>query len=89
MPARSTTPATDGGFPSGHSAEAVRDAVAMAYVLPERFQELVTRGLELGEMRIIAGMHSPLDVMGGRLLGRRRPLPIWQIRPMRPKNLQR
>ena len=69
MPARSTTPATDGGFPSGHSAEAVRDAVAMAYVLPERFQELVTRGLELGEMRIIAGMHSPLDVMGGRLLG--------------------
>jgi autotransporter-associated beta strand protein len=69
MPARSTTPSTDGGFPSGHSAEAVRDAIAMAYVLPERFQELVARGLELGEMRIIAGMHSPLDVMGGRILG--------------------
>ncbi|WP_339940448.1 acid phosphatase [Undibacterium luofuense] len=69
MPARSTTPSTDGGFPSGHSAEAVRDAIAMAYILPERFQELVARGLELGEMRIIAGMHSPLDVMGGRILG--------------------
>ena len=60
MPARSTTPSTDGGFPSGHSAEAVRDAIAMAYILPERFQELVARGLELGEMRIIAGMHSQI-----------------------------
>ena len=39
----------------------------MAYVLPERFQEIVSRGLELGENRILAGMHSPLDVMGGRV----------------------
>lgn len=69
VPAESTTPATDGGFPSGHSAEAMRDAVAMAYVLPERFQEMLSRGLELGENRILAGMHSPLDVIGGRILG--------------------
>jgi autotransporter-associated beta strand protein len=66
-PAKSTTPATDGGFPSGHSAEAVRNAIGMAYVLPERYQELVGRGLELGESRILAGMHSPLDVIGGRV----------------------
>jgi autotransporter-associated beta strand protein len=66
-PAKSTTPATDGGFPSGHAAEATRNAVAMAYVLPERYQELVGRGLELGESRILAGMHSPLDVIGGRV----------------------
>jgi len=69
LPARSSTPTTDGGFPSGHSAEAVRDAVAMAYAVPERFQEMLSRGLELGEMRILAGMHSPLDVIGGRILG--------------------
>ncbi|WP_410198900.1 acid phosphatase [Burkholderia gladioli] len=68
-PAESTTPATDGGFPSGHSAEAMRDAIAMAYVVPERFQEMLSRGLELGENRILAGMHSPLDVIGGRILG--------------------
>jgi hypothetical protein len=37
VPAESTTPSTDGGFPSGHTAEALRDALAMAYVLPERF----------------------------------------------------
>ena len=67
VPAKSATPATDGGFTSGHSAEAVRGAVGMAYVLPERYQEMVARGLELGENRIIAGMHSPLDVISGRV----------------------
>jgi autotransporter-associated beta strand protein len=69
VPAKSTTPATDGGFTSGHTAEAVRDSLAMAYAVPERFQEMVSRGLELGESRILAGMHSPLDVISGRILG--------------------
>jgi len=67
VPAESATPATDGGFISGHAAEATRDAIAMAYVLPERYQELLSRALELGENRILAGMHSPLDVIGGRI----------------------
>lgn len=69
VPAESATPATDGGFISGHSAEATRDVVGMAYVLPQRFQEILSRGLELGENRIVAGMHSPLDVIGGRVQG--------------------
>ena len=66
-PAKSSTPATDGGFISGHAAEATRDAIALAYMLPERFQELLSRGLELGENRILSGMHSPLDVISGRV----------------------
>lgn len=69
VPAKGTTAATDGGFPSGHTAEGMRDALALAYVLPERFQELVARAQELGDNRIMAGMHSRLDVMGGRMLG--------------------
>ncbi|KVU52289.1 phosphatase PAP2 family protein [Burkholderia cepacia] len=68
VPAESATPATDGGFISGHEAEAMRDAVTMAWLVPERFQEMISRGLELGENRILAGMHSPLDVIGGRML---------------------
>lgn len=67
VPAKSSTPATDGGFTSGHSAEAVRGALGMAYAVPERFQEIIARGLELGESRILAGMHSPLDVISGRV----------------------
>jgi autotransporter-associated beta strand protein len=69
VPAESTTPATDGGFISGHTAEAMRDSMAMAYVVPQRFQEMMSRAMELGENRIIAGMHSPLDVTGGRMQG--------------------
>lgn len=68
-PAKSTTPTTDGGFVSGHTAEAVRNGFAFGYVVPERFQEMVARGLELGENRILSGMHSPLDVIGGRIQG--------------------
>lgn len=65
--AKSGTPTTDGGFPSGHTAEAWRNTLAMAYLVPQRYQELVTRAMEMGENRILAGMHSPLDVMGGRV----------------------
>lgn len=67
--AKSSSAGTDGGYPSGHTAEAVRNAIAMAYLVPQRYQEMLARGLELGESRIIAGMHSPLDVISGRMLG--------------------
>ncbi|HLO95433.1 MAG TPA: phosphatase PAP2 family protein [Burkholderiaceae bacterium] len=65
--AKSSSAGTDGGFPSGHAAEAWRDALPMAYLFPQRFQELITRAMELGDNRIVAGMHSPLDVMAGRV----------------------
>ena len=69
LPARSSKPQNDGGFPSGHTAEAWRDGLVMAYLVPERFQEMLTRATELGDSRIVAGMHSPFDVIGGRILG--------------------
>lgn len=68
LPARGTTAATDGGFPSGHTAESYDVGLIMAYAVPERYQELLTRASDLGNNRIFAGMHSPLDVMGGRIL---------------------
>lgn len=67
-PAKSGKPAEDGGFPSGHTAEAWRDAIAMAYLVPQRYQEMLTRAAAMGDNRIIAGMHSPFDVIGGRVL---------------------
>ncbi|MBP2330481.1 autotransporter-associated beta strand protein [Kibdelosporangium banguiense] len=65
---RSTTPAEDGGFPSGHTNAFHLAGLALAYAIPERFQELVVRALELSDTRIVSGMHSPLDVIGGRIL---------------------
>jgi autotransporter-associated beta strand protein len=69
VPAKSATPATDGGFISGHTAEGIRKSIAIAYMVPERYQEMMTRSLVMGENRILSGMHSPLDVIGGRIQG--------------------
>ncbi|MDQ7990962.1 MAG: phosphatase PAP2 family protein [Candidatus Dactylopiibacterium sp.] len=68
VPAKSATPASDGGFPSGHTAEAWRDALTIAYLVPQRYHEMLARGMEMGENRILAGMHSAYDVMGGRVM---------------------
>lgn len=68
IPAKNPDPTNDGGFPSGHTNAAYLAAFAMAYAVPERYQELLTRASDLGHSRIVAGMHSPLDVMGGRVL---------------------
>jgi autotransporter-associated beta strand protein len=65
---RSTKPAEDGGYPSGHTNALHLACLALAYAIPERFQELVTRAFDLADMRIVAGMHSPADVIGGRIL---------------------
>lgn len=68
IPVQNADPTKDGGFPSGHTNAAYLSAFAFAYAVPERYQELLTRASELGNNRIIAGMHSPLDVIGGRVL---------------------
>lgn len=65
---RSTSPTDDGGFPSGHTNAFHLAALAFAYAVPERFQELVTRAFELSHTRIMSGMHSTVDVIGGRIM---------------------
>ncbi|WP_328500052.1 phosphatase PAP2 family protein [Streptomyces sp. NBC_00457] len=65
---RGETPAEDGGFPSGHTNAIHLAALAFAYAVPERFQEMVTRAFELSHTRIVSGMHSTVDVIGGRVM---------------------
>ncbi|MFF7445387.1 MULTISPECIES: phosphatase PAP2 family protein [unclassified Streptomyces] len=65
---RGTNAADDGGFPSGHTNAFHLAALAFAYAVPERFQELVTRAFELSHTRIMSGMHSTVDVLGGRVM---------------------
>ncbi|HAN44549.1 MAG TPA: hypothetical protein DCP97_04065, partial [Ruminococcaceae bacterium] len=66
VPCKSTS-ATDADYPSGHANAAMLASYALAYAYPERFAEIITRGSELGYDRIVAGMHSPLGVMGARM----------------------
>ncbi|MCI2238869.1 phosphatase PAP2 family protein [Paenibacillus sp. TRM 82003] len=65
---RGDDPAEDGGFPSGHTNAFHLAALALAHAVPERFQELIACAFELSDSRIVTGMHSPLDVVGGRVL---------------------
>lgn len=65
---RSENAAEDGGFPSGHTNALHLAALAYAYAVPERFQEMVTRAFELSHTRIVSGMHSTVDVLGGRIM---------------------
>ncbi|BCN28791.1 acid phosphatase [Anaeromicropila herbilytica] len=68
VPVKKSDPSSDGGFPSGHTNAAYLASIALAYSVPERYQELLTRASELGNNRIVAGMHSCLDVIGGRVM---------------------
>ena len=66
----STNPYADGAFPSGHTNSGYTQALGVSFLVPQQMQEMLTRASDLGNNRILAGMHSPLDVIGA---GSRRP----------------
>lgn len=58
------------GFPSGHTAVAVALAVAVAPLLPGRWRWVAYGAAALvGVARMHVGVHFPLDVLGGALIG--------------------
>lgn len=63
----STNPYADGAMPSGHTNSAYLQTLGVAFLVPQQGQELLTRASDLGNNRILAGMHSPFDVIGGRI----------------------
>lgn len=63
----STNPYADGAYPSGHTNSGLLQALGTAFLVPQQSQELLARAADLGTNRILAGMHSPLDVMGARI----------------------
>ncbi|QKS70474.1 S-layer homology domain-containing protein [Paenalkalicoccus suaedae] len=57
----------DGAFPSGHTSASYLSAFGFAMATPERYAEFLTRAAQMGENRVVTGMHSPLDIVGGRI----------------------
>ena len=53
-------------FPSGHTTYGYMGSLLIAVLVPERYQEMVTRGAEYGNDRIVLGSHYAMDVLGGR-----------------------
>lgn len=56
------------GFPSGHSRIAWVEGIGLATMLPEVAPEIMARTAEISNGRVVLGVHSPLDVMGGRAI---------------------
>jgi PAP2 superfamily len=53
-------------FPSGHTTYGYIGSLLLAVLVPDRYQEMVARGAEYGNDRIILGSHYAMDVLGGR-----------------------
>ncbi len=55
-------------FPSGHATYGTMEAVLLALLVPERYEQEVTRAAEYGNSRVILGAHYAMDVIAGRAL---------------------
>jgi hypothetical protein len=55
-------------FPSGHTTFGYMGSLVLAMLVPERYPEMVARGAEYGNDRILMGAHYAMDVLGGRTL---------------------
>jgi acid phosphatase (class A) len=55
-------------YPSGHSTLGNLDALVLAELAPDLKEALLARGAQIGNDRIIAGVHFPSDVAAGHTL---------------------
>lgn len=56
-------------YPSGHAMNGYVVAAILSDVFPEREQAILSRGIRYGDNRVVCGVHHPIDVQAGRLLG--------------------
>ena len=59
----------NGSYPSGHTAIGWATALVLAEINPARQNEILKRGYELGQSRVICGYHWQSDVDAARLVG--------------------
>lgn len=55
-------------YPSGHTTYGYMGSLLLAILVPERYQEMIARGSEYGNDRILMGAHYAMDILGGRAL---------------------
>ncbi|TXN06682.1 phosphatase PAP2 family protein [Methylobacterium sp. WL103] len=53
-------------YPSGHTTYGYTEALILAILVPERYQQMIARAAEYGNNRIVLGAHYAMDVIGGR-----------------------
>lgn len=58
-----------GSYPSGHTAYGWTLALVLAQIRPDRAEQIIQRGYEFGQSRVICGAHWQSDVNAGRIVG--------------------
>jgi undecaprenyl-diphosphatase len=59
----------DGSFPSGHAATSVAAATMLSFAFPRLAPLLVLLASAVAFSRVYVGVHYPLDIVGGAVLG--------------------
>ncbi|MBF7683531.1 phosphatase PAP2 family protein [Acinetobacter sp. B5B] len=59
----------NGAYPSGHTTIGWSSALVLAEIRPDRQNEILQRGYEYGQSRVICGVHWQSDVDAGRITG--------------------
>lgn len=60
---------TSTSYPSAHAALGQMGARILAFAYPKKDDEILARGKEIGDHRVLGGVHHPTDVEAGRKLG--------------------
>jgi hypothetical protein len=55
-------------YPSGHTTYGYTVSLILGLLVPERYPQMIVRGAEYGNSRILIGAHYAMDVLGGRTL---------------------
>ncbi len=58
----------NGSYPSGHTAIGWASALILAEINPDRQNEIITRGYEMGQSRVICGYHWQSDIDAARVV---------------------
>lgn len=69
LPADEPALRKNGSYPSGHTAFGTVAALTFSQAKPERAKELMKKGYEFGQSRVICGAHWQSDVDAGRYVG--------------------
>ena len=59
---------TNPSFPSGHTTYAYTDSLLLAMLVPQDYQNFLTRASQYANSRIVLGVHYPLDIIASRAL---------------------
>jgi undecaprenyl-diphosphatase len=63
------TPPRDASFPSGHAATSFAAATILSFARPRWAPAFYLFALGIGFSRVYVGVHYPLDIVGGAVLG--------------------